>query len=166
MARRIGRLNALAVSRAKQLRMYADGGGLYLQVTNPEARSWVYRYARDGKTRYMGLGPLNAVSLSEARTRAAEARRLVSAGMDPIAVREGQRAAQRVEAAKQVTFEDAAEAYIRAHKAAWRNAKHGDQWRNTLEAYVYPLLGALPVQKIDSGLVHRSHGARFPVHLS
>src|SRR5215471_21176638 len=101
MARRLGRLNALAVSRAKRAGMYADGGGLYLQVTGPDARSWVYRYARDGKTRYMGLGSLNAVSLSEARTRATEARRLVSAGMDPIAVRDGQRAAQRVEAAEQ-----------------------------------------------------------------
>src|SRR5262252_4072537 len=98
MARRLGRLNALAVSRAKRAGMYADGGGLYLQVTSPDARSWVYRYARGGKTRYMGLGSLNAVSLSEARARAAEARRLTSAGMDPIAVREGQRAAQRVEA--------------------------------------------------------------------
>ena len=83
MARRIGRLNALAVSRAKQAGMYADGGGLYLQVTSPEARSWVYRYGRDGKEHYMGLGSLNAVGLSEARARATEARRLTSAGVGP-----------------------------------------------------------------------------------
>jgi integrase len=73
--------------------------------------------------------------------------------LDPIGARKAQKAAQRAEAAKQVTFEDAAEAYIRSHKAGWRNAKHGDQWRNTLKAYVYPLMGALPVQQIDSGLV-------------
>jgi len=155
MARRIGRLNALAVSRAKRPGMYADGGGLYLQVTGPEARSWVYRYARGGRTRYMGLGSLNAVSLSEARTRAAEARRLTSAGIDPIGEREGQRAARRAEAARQVTFQDAAEAFIRAHKAGWRNAKHADQWRNTLATYAYPVIGTLPVQQIDSGLVVR-----------
>jgi len=135
--------------------MYADGGGLYLRVTSPDARSWVFRYGRDGKERYMGLGSLNAVSLSEARARAAEARRLTSAGIDPIGARDGQRAAERVEAAKQVTFEAAAEAYIRSHKAGWRNAKHGDQWRNTLKAYVYPVIGALPVNQIDSGLVFK-----------
>jgi hypothetical protein len=155
MARRIGRLNALAVSRAKQPGMYADGGGLYLQVTSPEARSWVYRYSLDGRTRYMGLGSLNAVSLSEARTRAAEARRLASAGIDPIAARDGQWAAERAEAARQITFKDAAESYIKSHKAGWRNAKHGDQWRNTLANYAYPIIGDLPVRQIDSGLVVR-----------
>jgi integrase len=155
MAHLIGRLTALAVSRAKQPGMYADGGGLYLQVTTPEARSWVYRYARDGRTRYMGLGSLNAVSLSEARTRATEARRLTSAGIDPIATRDGHRAAERAEAARQITFKHAAESYIKAHKAGWRNAKHGDQWRNTLETYAFPIIGDLPVQQIDSGLVVR-----------
>ena len=54
MARRVGRLNALAVSRVRQPGMYADGGGLYLQVTSAEARSWVFRYARDGRERFMG----------------------------------------------------------------------------------------------------------------
>jgi integrase len=155
MARRIGRLTALAVSRAKQPGMHADGGGLYLQVTGSQGRSWVYRYARDGKTRYMGLGSLTAVSLAEARTRAAEARRLVSAGIDPIGARDGKMATERVAAARQVTFREAAEAFIKAHKAGWRSATHASQWRNTLATHVHPLLGALPVQQIDAGLVVR-----------
>jgi hypothetical protein len=58
-------------------------------------------------------------------------------------------------AARQITFRDAADAFIKAHQAGWRSAKHGQQWRNTLAAYVYPLLGALPVQQIDAGLVLR-----------
>jgi integrase len=156
MAGRLGRLTALAVSRAKRPGMYPDGGGLYLRVTGLQGRSWVYRYARGGKTRYMGLGSLTAVSLAEARTRAAEARLLVSAGIDPIGARDGKLAAERVEAARQVTFKDAAEAFIKAHAAGWRSAKHGQQWRNTLAAHVYPLLGALPVQQIDAGLVLRA----------
>ena len=81
------RLSALAVSRAKAAGlypngMYADGGGLYLQVSGG-ARSWIFRFARAGRTRYMGLGSLGAVTLSEARARAADARRLVSAGKTP-----------------------------------------------------------------------------------
>jgi integrase len=155
MARRIGRLTALHVSRAKRPGMHADGGGLYLRVTGAAARSWVYRYARGGRTRYMGLGSLDAVSLAEARVRADEARRLVSAGIDPIDARHGKLAAERVEAARQVTFREAAEAFIKAHEAGWRSAKHGQQWRNTLATHVYPLLGALPVQQIDAGLVMR-----------
>ena len=155
MARQIGRLTALAVSRAKAAGMYADGGGLYLQVTAAGARTWIYRFTLQGRTRDMGLGSLSAVSLSEARTRALEARRLKSAGIDPIGARDGQRATERAETAKQITFKDAAEAFIKAHQAGWRNAKHCDQWRNTLATYVYPLMGALPVQQIDAGLVVR-----------
>jgi integrase len=155
MARQMGRLTALAVSRAKSEGMYADGGGLYLQVTGGGARSWIYRYTLNGRSREMGLGSLYAVTLSEARARAAEARRLKSAGIDPIGARHGQRAAEQAEAARQVTFKEAADVYIRAHKAGWRNAKHGSQWPSTLAAYVYPIIGALPVQKIDTGLVVR-----------
>jgi integrase len=151
----MARLTALAVSRAKSHGMYADGGGLYLQVTGAGARSWIYRYTLNGRSREMGLGSVTAVTLSEARARAAEARRLKSAGIDPIGARHGQRAAERAEAARQVTFKEAAEAYIKAHTAGWRNAKHGNQWRNTLATYVYPVIGALPVQKIDAGLVVR-----------
>src|SRR6266481_2643888 len=155
MARQLGRLTALAVSRAKIQGMYADGGGLYLQVTGAGARSWIFRYTLDGRPREMGLGSLNAVTLSEARARAAEARKLKSAGIDPIGARDGQRATERAYAAKQVTFKDAAESYIKAHKAGWRSAKHGDQWNNSLATYAYPLMGALPVQQIDAGLVVR-----------
>jgi integrase len=155
MTGRIGRLTALAVARAKRHGMHADGGGLYLQVTGDAGRSWVFRYARGGKERYMGLGSLTAVSLAEARTRAAEARRLLSAGIDPIGARDGKMAAERVEAARQVTFREAADAFIKAHEAGWRNAMHRDQWRNTLATYVHPLLGALPVQQVDAALVLR-----------
>jgi hypothetical protein len=43
--------------------MYPDGGGLYLQISKTGARSWVFRFKQDGRERYMGFGPLNAVSL-------------------------------------------------------------------------------------------------------
>ena len=155
MAGRLGRLTALAVSRAKRPGMYPDGGGLYLRVTGVSGRSWVYRWARAGRTRYMGLGPLTAVGLAEARIRAAEARLQVTAGIDPIDARDGKLATERAAAARQVTFRDTADAFIKAHAAGWRNAKHGQQWRNTLATHVHPLLGALPVQQIDSALVLR-----------
>ena len=40
-----------------------------------------------------------------------------------------------------MTFEQAAHAYVAAHEAGWRNAKHAQQWRNTLETYAFPVFG-------------------------
>ncbi len=153
MARQIGRLSALAVSRAKKPGMHADGGGLYLQVSANGARSWIYRFMIDGTAGWMGLGPLHDVTLADARVAAFEARKLRRAGINPIKARDDVKAKVRLEAARSITFMDAAERYMEAHKAGWRNAKHADQWRNTLSAYVYPVFGALPVQGVDVALV-------------
>ncbi len=135
--------------------MYPDGAGLYLQVTARGARSWVYRYMLNGRPRYMGLGPLHTVTLADARVKALEARRLRLAGVDPIDARDDALAQARLEAARSITFKDAAEAYIEAHKPGWRNEKHAAQWTSTLETYAYPVLGSLPVQGVDVGLVMR-----------
>ena len=153
MARQIGRLSALAVSRARKRGMYPDGGGLYLQVSASGARSWIYRFMIDGTAGWMGLGPLHDVTLADARVAAFEARKLRRAGVNPIKARDDVRAKARLETAKSITFRDAAEAYMEAHRVGWRNAKHADQWRNTLETYAYPVLGALPVQGVDVALV-------------
>ncbi|MCZ6721694.1 MAG: Arm DNA-binding domain-containing protein, partial [Proteobacteria bacterium] len=108
MARQIGRLSARTVATRKRRGMYPDGGGLYLQVTAAGARSWLYRYMLHSRTRYMGLGPLHAVTLAEARVKATEARRLRQAGIDPIEARDAGLAKTRLEAARSITFKDAA----------------------------------------------------------
>jgi hypothetical protein len=55
-----------------------------------------------------------------------------------------------------MTFQACAEAYIAAHRAGWKNAKHAAQWPSTLATYVYPIFGALPVAAIDTGLVMKA----------
>jgi len=82
MTRRMNRLSQLAISgaRTKTPGMYPDGGGLYLCVGSENARSWIFRFSRAGRTRYMGLGSLAAVSLAEARQKVGEARRLLAGG--------------------------------------------------------------------------------------
>src|SRR2546423_13697743 len=73
--------NKLAPVNLKRLRagLHGDGGGLWFQVTpNGRGRSWVFRYSFNGKPHEMGVGSLNTVSLSEARERARECRRLLS----------------------------------------------------------------------------------------
>jgi integrase len=155
MARGMGRLAAVALPKLKP-GMHADGGGLYLQVTESGARTWIYRFMLNGRAREMGLGPLHIVSLAEAREKARECRKIRHEGIDPIEARNARKAETRLAAATAMTFEQCAERYIDAHKAGWKNPKHAAQWPSTLTTYVYPIFGDLPVQAIDTGLVMKS----------
>jgi integrase len=156
MARSFNRLSAVAVRGLTRKGYYHDGGGLYLQVTAKGAKSWIFKYMLDGRAREMGLGPEHAVSLADARKRATECRRLCADGVDPIETRRAEHDRKKLEAAKAVTFDACAAAYIEAHESRWRNAKHRDQWRNTLSTYASPVFGSLPVQAVDVGLVTRA----------
>jgi integrase len=153
MARTVGKLTALKVSRDLKPGMYADGAGLYLQVTGAGAKSWIFRYSLHGKAREMGVGSLSAVSLANARIKAAECRRLRQDGIDPIEARKTRREQAALDAAKTLTFKEAAESYIASHEAGWRNAKHSSQWTNTLATYAEPVLGKLSIQAIDTNVV-------------
>jgi Arm DNA-binding domain len=153
VTRAIGRLTALKVERLKRPGMHADGGGLYLRITPQGSRNWVLRYMLNGRARWMGLGPLALYSLTEARAKALDARRKRHEGIDPIEARRAERARQRLDEAKAITFKQCAESYIASHGAGWRNEKHKYQWPATLNAYAYPVIGALPVQAVDTSLV-------------
>ncbi|HXP76017.1 MAG TPA: integrase arm-type DNA-binding domain-containing protein [Stellaceae bacterium] len=157
MAQFVGRLTALKVFRTKRPGMYADGAGLYLQVTGNGdahvAKSWIYRFTLHGRAREMGLGSLSTFGLAEARTRAAECRRLTYEGIDPIEARRMERAKVTLDIAKTLTFKECSEQYIAAHRAGWRNAKHAAQWSATVKTYAEPVMGSLPVQSIDTTLV-------------
>ena len=153
MARVTYRLTAIEVEALKRRGLYPDGDGLYLRITGTGTKSWIYRYSIDGRLRDMGLGPLASVSLAKARKLAAECRRQRSDGTDPIKAREAERAAQKLALARTTSFKECAERLIAAHEAGWRNAKHRQQWRNTLGTYAYPVLGHLPVGAVDTGLV-------------
>ena len=135
---------------------YADGKGLWF-IVDGGSRSWLFRYKMGGRERYMGLGAYPAVSVAEARQRAEQARRDKAAGLDPIEARDSREADRKAQdalaAAKLVTFKDCAQRYIAAHNPSWRNPKHAAQWPSSLEAYVYPIIGNLPVGEIDTALV-------------
>jgi integrase len=162
MARQVERLTAKGVESKRKPGYHADGSGLYLQVSRSGSKSWVFRYMRktlssSGKSmsREMGLGSYPTISLLEARQKAAEQRKLLDQGIDPIKARNAQRLQDALEQGHTKTFAECATAYINAHRAGWRNAKHADQWTNTLETYANPVIGALPVQSVDIGLVMR-----------
>lgn len=156
MARGIQRLSALRVDREKKPGYYADGGGLYLQVTAAGSKSWLFRFTLSGRAREMGLGALHTVGLADARLKAADCRKLLHEGHDPIEKRNQARSDAQLAAAKAITFEGCADAYIAAHCAGWKSVKHADQWKNTLATYAYPVFGNLSVASIDTALVMKS----------
>jgi integrase len=136
--------------------MHADGGGLYLKVSPAGVPSWVYRYAIAGREHGMGLGPLHAVSLAEARVKALECRKQRVDGLDPLEKRVEERAERRLARARAMTFQVCAEAYIDTHRSSWKSPKHAAQWPATLSTYVYPVFGPLPVDRIDTALVMKA----------
>ncbi|MEQ9248837.1 MAG: Arm DNA-binding domain-containing protein, partial [Nitratireductor sp.] len=149
MARMSNKLTARVVSTIKKPGFHSDGSGLYLQVAPAGGRSWVLRFQRNGRARWMGLGPTDLVSLQEARQKAQDARKLLLEGKDPIDLR---RAARQSEAGA-LTFKQAAGRYIDAQKPGWRNEKHAAQWASTLETYVYSNFGDQSVGLVDTGMV-------------
>lgn len=146
MAVKMNRLTARRVAKITEPGYHADGAGLYLQVTASGAKSWVLRYRFEGRRPEMGLGPLHVIGLADARLAADAARKMIQTGIDPLA----DRRAASIAASSIPTFWDAASSYIQERRSSWSNAKHADQWTNTLETYVRPLLGAIRVDRIDT----------------
>lgn len=139
---------------------YRDERGLYLQVISPTNRSWLLRYERAGKERWMGLGSAQTFTLEEARERARNARKLLADGIDPIESRRAERAARELESAKVLTFSEAADRYFQDHSRKWRNVKHRAQFTSTMKAYVYPHIGEMPVGTIDTAQILKVLEAR------
>src|SRR4051812_12229609 len=156
MARAVNRLKAVTVTKASKPGLLADGGGLYLRIGTTGAKSWIFRYRRDGRLHDMGLGPLHTVSLAEAREKAHECRKLRLQHIDPIHARKAGQTEARLAAASLVTFRECADRYIAAHRAGWRSTKHPQAWTGSLTGYVSPVLGELPVQTIDTALVRKA----------
>lgn len=153
MARQINRLSALQVTKLTKPGLYGDGAGLTLQITKAGVKSWLFRFMREGKAYGMGLGATHTVSLAEARQKALEARKLLGDGTNPLVEKRDKLLAKALERAKMMTFDQCSAAYIEAHRASWKNAKHIDQWINTLATYAGPVFGQLPVADIDTALV-------------
>ena len=141
MARTIGRLTALKIARTAKPGMYPDGGGLYLGRLRAPERIVDLPLFAGGRAREMGLGSLSIFGLLDARTKASECRRLRHEGIDPIEARKATRGQAALDAAKAITFKDAARSYIAAHQAGWHNEKHAAQWEATLATYAEPISG-------------------------
>ncbi|MGA3063866.1 MAG: integrase arm-type DNA-binding domain-containing protein [Methylocystis sp.] len=146
-----GKLTARAVATTKPGR-YGDGGGLWLIVSESGVGRWAYRFTIAGKVSEAGLGSRDGgVSLAEARDKAAAARKLAKAGVSPVEEKRQAKMAAEAAAAKP-TFGAIAEALIAAKESSWRNEKHRQQWRMTLQKHA-EALWSCPVDEIDTAAV-------------
>lgn len=146
----------LAETRARRIKSgekpLADGTvtGLRLIPAATNGRgNWQLRFIspETSRRRDMGLGVYPEVSISNARDRALEARKLIAAGLDPIS--ESRKKKEQSASVVQVpTFEEAARKVHDEHKFIWSKGKHVDQWINTLTTYAFPAIGALRVDTL------------------
>ena len=150
--------SAKSVEVIKEVGYHNCAQGLYLQVSKQGTKSWLYRYTSPltQTRREMGLGSFNFVSLAQARQYAIEGKRLVINGQDPIEERKKEQIKVQLKQARNLTFKEIAEACIAAKAPEWKNAKHAQQWNNSLEAYAFPILGELPISDINTDHILRA----------
>ncbi len=126
---------------------HGDGNGLYLVVDPSGARRWIVRVTvkgqrnREGKPLRtdFGLGGADIVTLTQARDRALEYRRMAKQGVNP-----------RFNGRQEIpSFEEIAQQVHIERLPTWKNPKHGQQWINTLTEYAFPKIGRLPVSEIE-----------------
>ncbi|OWU70501.1 tyrosine-type recombinase/integrase [Marinibacterium profundimaris] len=129
---------------------FAVGGvsGLMLQITPNGGRTWVLRVTIGGKRREIGLGGFPDVTLAQARERARDTKDQIWRGIDPLEERKAAQASLMAAQRRGLTFADATDKYLAAKLDAFKNAKHRQQWQNTLQTYAMPELGQLLVDDI------------------
>ena len=147
----------------------ALGGGLYLTIKKSGSASFGFRYSSgtnangNQRLRLIGLGGFCAKTntLGMARSKATDLKAMINKGIDPIEQliqdQKGTEAANRENKIKDemnlATFNSVALEYIESKKAEWKNAKHQQQWVNTLTTYAFPVIGKMPVADVETAHV-------------
>jgi integrase len=138
-----------------KLILLGDGGGLTLQIAKTGNASWLFRYMRLGKANAVGLGAYPVVTLKMARTKADACRAMLAVGNDPLTEKRAAESAAKIAAGRGKSFDDCAKEYIDDHRAEWKNAKHAQQWENTLATYASPIIGKRPISDITTADIKR-----------
>ena len=140
------KLTSLRVKALREPGKYEDGGGLRVVVDPSGAKRWVVRVTIDGHRIERGLGAFPLVSLEAARSKAGDIRRAAEDGVD---LRVEQRARER----SGTTFRHMFEISFAQRQKQLSNAKHLKQWSSTMEAYVFPRIGDVPVANVTTAQV-------------
>lgn len=131
MAYGTNKLSATKVKAIKKPGRHADGGGLYLKVRKSGSKGWVFIQMKNGKSKELGLGSCDVVSLAEARAKALEMKERSYLGLGTTLA--------PVFDKKPPTFIECVEKYLAGKEQGWTNDKHSAQWHMTLKVYAKPL---------------------------
>ena len=138
--------NAKPTEAGKKAKLF-DGGGLYLEVTPAGGKIFRLKYRIDGKEKTLTIGKYPAVSLSEARQAAENARRLLSDGQDPSAAKQQEKEERKAAALN--TFEHLSRQWRAANLRRWKE-NHAARVIRYLEAEVFPAIGVMQIQEIKA----------------
>ena len=139
-----------ALRPKKKLYRVADGQGLCLEVTPTGSKLWRFRYRLNGKASMIGLGKWPEIDLLEARTKCLAAKQQLATGIDPATVSKGERA----EIKGENTFESFARLWFSKFRHKWVDRTATRKLRR-LEGHVFPLIGSLPIDKVDAPQIRR-----------
>ncbi|PWR01266.1 hypothetical protein DKT77_17890 [Meridianimarinicoccus roseus] len=156
-----------AATRARNGDRMVDGNNLYLRLGSKDAKTFQVRTEVDGKRAWISLGRFPKLSLADARTLAGVVRSAISQGTplsrvnavlklscDPLKVPDlltdpaNAPAAAPDTAVVVPSFAEMATRWYRQKRGSWSNGKHVQQNWNTLETYILPEFGALPVTEV------------------
>ena len=143
----MGLLKANEINKIKQKGTYSDGDGLRLRVDKNNNKNWVFRYSMFGKSKDMGLGKFPIVTLSDARQKLVNAKKIIYEGKDPIKLKKEKQIELK---RKSITFKKIRDEFIETFQVEWSNSKHKNQWINTLKTYADPIIGDLAPSEIKT----------------
>ena len=143
----MGLLKANEINKIKQKGIYSDGDGLRLRVDENNNKNWVFRYTMFGKSKDMGLGKFPIVTLSDARQKLVNAKKIIYEGKDPIKLKKEKQIELK---RKSITFKKIRDEFIETFQVEWSNSKHKNQWINTLKTYADPIIGDLAPSEIKT----------------
>jgi integrase len=139
---------------------HADGGGLYLQKREGGLGSWIFRYMRNGREHWLGLGSLDTINVVEVREQARQMRQMLLAGKDPAIERRERHAEQAKQEAATILFRDAWAQVVKARKDEWKNDDSLRQWDASL-ASIDRALGGVPCHLIDANMIRSALEAEW-----
>ena len=126
-----------------------DGFGMFIRVTPKGSKYWQMAYRFEGKQKLFSIGVYPAVSLSDARQRRDEARRLLAQGIDPNAKKQAEVKELKAKRDNTRSFRTVAKAWF-STKTKWSD-DYGDAVWKRLETYVFPVIGDKDVAELDTG---------------
>ncbi|GFO55876.1 integrase [Geomonas sp. Red276] len=151
MPKRIAPLSDITIKNAKphdKPYKMQDGFGLHLLVTPSGGKLWRLQYRYLGKQKLLSFGGYPLISLSDARKKRDDARKLLADGHDPGRVKKEQKAKKLKEGAN--TFEVVAREWHEEFKSQWAE-KTACRILTILKMYVFPSIGAIPISDVNAG---------------